>query len=321
MNQKAKVRIKRSHEGLFSNQPGLKLPDAPPHLIENSPLHLDARNPGIWKRDITQIIDALLQLSDLNLIRMKRQLQVLLQKFSDFIFKQSKMARIVVGNYKVISIANVILDLQRMFYKLVKLIEINIRKKLRGEVSYGRPFNIESIAFFGSETLNDDFYQIQKVMIFDSPADYLKKNFVVDARKEMPDVAFQHEASPVGLIELPRIYFKALHALMRPFPFPARIGIGHKGRFKDGIEYVKDSVMDDPVPDGCLMDMSQLGVADVEVGILAMPVFFVQQIAVKLKNIILQMPLKNLDIGFSPLALFELIPCFEDILGRDDPRK
>jgi hypothetical protein len=76
--------------------------------------------------------------------------------------------------------------------------------------------------------------------------------------------------------------------------------------------------MDDPIADGGFMDMSQFRIVDIKIDILAVPISFMDQFAMKSKEIISQMPLEKLDIGLAPFSSFEIVPRFEKIFYRDD---
>jgi hypothetical protein len=86
-------------------------------------------------------------------------------------------------------------------------------------------------------------------LIFDSAADDIQKDSVVDSRKELPDIALKRKAFTAGLKNLARVYAQLLHSPMSSFAFPARIRIGYKGRFKNRVKETKNRVMDDPIAD------------------------------------------------------------------------
>jgi hypothetical protein len=71
--------------------------------------------------------------------------------------------------------------------------------------------------------------------------------------------------------------------------------------------------MDDPIADGGFVDMPQFRIVDIKIDILAVSISFMDQIAMKLENIIPETPFKKLDIGFAPLASLEIVPRFEKI--------
>jgi len=97
------------------------------------------------------------------------------------------------------------------------------------------------------------------------------------------------------------------------FLFSARIRIGYKGRFKNRVKETKNRVMDDPIANSGFVDMPQLRIADIKIDVLAVPISFMDQIAMKLENIVPETSFKKLDISFAPLALLEIVPRFEKI--------
>lgn len=267
MNQKTHIRIKRPHERLFAYQPCLKLLNAIAQLSENSSADLDARNAGIRKRHITQVIDSLPELANLNFGWVKGQIKTSFQKISNFILKQSKIFIVMVKNNKIIRIAKIIFSLELVFYKLIKLVHINIGEKLGCKVSYRRAFNAGFLIGIGSKTFDDNFHQIHQITIFDSAADNFQKNLVINGRKELANVALESKTYPSGLKNFTRIYAKPLYSFMCSLIFSARIRIGNKGRFKNRVKETKNRVMDDPITDSGLMDMPQLWIMDIKIDI------------------------------------------------------
>ena len=293
VNQKTHIRIKRSHERFFRNQPRLKLPNTIMQLSENPSSHIGARNASVRKRDITQIVDPLPEFSNLNFIGMKGQIKTSFQKIGDFIFEYSKIFIVMVKNNKVVRITKIKFSFKLMLCKLIKFVHINIGKHLRCQIADRRTLDASFLVGVGSKTFNDNSDQVQNVPILDFAADNLQKDLVVDGRKELPDVAFEREAFSFGLKNFARVYAKLLYTLMGSFLFSARIRIGYKGRFKNRVKETKNCVMDDPIADDGFVDMPQFRIADIKIDILAVSVSFMDQIAMKL------------DIGFAPLAPLE----------------
>jgi len=201
-----------------------------------------------------------------------------------------------------------------MFGKLIQFVHVNIGKHLGCKITYRRALDAGFLIGVGRKTFNDDFYQIQNVPILNSAADYIQQNSVVDSREKLPDIALERKALSLGLENFPCVYAKLLHSLVGSLFFSARIRIGYKGRFKNRVKDTEYRVVDDSVADGRFVNMPQLRIANIKIDILAMPISFMHQIAMELKNIIAETPFKKLDIGFFPLSAFEIVPRLEKIL-------
>src|SRR3989304_6987625 len=61
---------------------------------------------------------------------------------------------------------------------------------------------------------------------------------------------------------------------MCALPHPTGVGVENKGTVKDGIQNAVYRVMDNPIPHSRLVDVSPLGVGEVESSIVSMPVGF-----------------------------------------------
>ena len=123
---------------------------------------------------------------------------------------------------------------------------------------------------------------------------------MINGRKELLDVTLERKTFSLSLKNFARIYAQPLYSLMCSFIFSARIRIGNKGRFKNRVKETKNRVMDDPIADGSFMDVPQLWIVNIKIDILTVSIPFMDQFAMKLKEVISQMPLEKLDIGLAP---------------------
>ena len=122
---------------------------------------------------------------------------------------------------------------------------------------------------------------------------------MINAVKKLLDVAFQNEAGLSAIAaHSPRHLSERSHALMVAEADPT----GKRGRnesfFKNRIQYGENRMVQYAVPNGCLMNVPLLRVADIKTFIRAMPVFLAFQIPMKLKNILFEISFKFHDIPF-----------------------
>ena len=103
---------------------------------------------------------------------------------------------------------------------------------------------------------------------------------------------------------------------MRSFSDAARKRVGYKARLENWIERLKNAVMQHAVAHRGFVYMSALRIGDEEAGIGAMLVSFVTQIAVQLKNMLLNFLLEIHYVYFISLIAFEYVPRRKQMLGR-----
>lgn len=90
--------------------------------------------------------------------------------------------------------------------------------------------------------------------------------------------------------------------------YSAGKGSRNKGRLKNRINYRKDSVMEQPIPNHSFVNMPLLGILNIEAFVGTMLVGFVFQFTMEPENVFFKVPLKSKDIGFISLVRTEFIP-------------
>jgi len=212
--------------------------------------------------------------------------------------------------YKIIRIADIIFRLEVMFNELVKFVHINVSKKLGGEIPYRRAFQ-PFVAEFRRKTAENNFYKPHRIWVFDSPIDNAEHYFMINGRKELPDITFEHEAFPMRLEHFLGKGRETLYTLVRSLADSCGIRIGDKGRLKDGINVFENRVMDDAISNFGFMNMAYLRIANIKTDILSVFVSFILKIAVEAKEIIFKSQFKLLNISLCALSLFKPIPRFQ----------
>lgn len=141
---------------------------------------------------------------------------------------------------------------------------------------------------------------------------------MINARKELPDVAFE---DPAGSRIVPAHFVsklpKPIQSPMRPLPDAAGVGIGDERPVKEGIEDSVDSVVQQPVADARLMDAPGFGVMDGKGLIAAVAVGTMAEVAMQLENAIHQPERELLDIAPVPFAPHKFPPRFQEVLDAD----
>lgn len=99
-----------------------------------------------------------------------------------------------------------------------------------------------------------------------------------------------------------------LNSLMASFSNSARERVGYKHVFKQWIKNAKDSMVDYPIPNYRLMNVSSLWVAYKKASITSMLVALIHELFMKLKDFLFKFIFKRHNIGSRTLTFFELVP-------------
>jgi len=94
----------------------------------------------VRKGDIPQKINAFTISPRLNFAGMKFEFESLAQEISYRLQKSPQLHRIISDDKKVVSIANIVFNMQIMLHKLVTFVHIHIGKKLAREIAYRQSF-------------------------------------------------------------------------------------------------------------------------------------------------------------------------------------
>ncbi len=148
-----------------------------------------------------------------------------------------------------------------MFHKLVKFVHINIREKLGGQIAE-RETNARLPR---TKTLNNLSEKPDNFLAGALTRQSTKQNFMVNVREKLPDVALQNPAGfGVVLAHFTTKRTESVYGFVRSFTDAAGIGIGDKSSVKERIKNAIDGVVKQTVADLGLVDVSRLGVGNVE---------------------------------------------------------
>ena len=143
-----------------------------------------------------------------------------------------------------------------------------------------------------------------------------KQNIVVNAIKELPYITLKCVAwLRAVLAHGAKHISEYLDAFVRTFTDAAREGIRDIGRFENRVQGGKHGMVQHSVTNARLINMSELRVLDVEVGIGPMFIALGLQITLKAEYIALKLLLKCEHVFLHPLTTFEFIPRTEERLG------
>ena len=182
-------------------------------------------------------------------------------------FRNQLFQRIYVfrHNDKIVRVADIIFYLQLLFHKLIKLIHVDIGKKLRCQITNRESFSNEKIGRFSGKTFNDFFHKPHRVGIFYFSTQKLDQNGMVNAIKKLSYVALER-------ISCPGIIFRSssehciqnTNALMCSFSNTTGKGMGYKSWFKNWVKDFENCMVQYSVPNRCLVNMSKLWVVNVK---------------------------------------------------------
>lgn len=216
----------------------------------------------------------------------------------------------MVNNHKIVSIAKIERNPQFVLHELVKLVHINVRKKLAGQVADRQT---------PGKAANNDVEKPNRFFVFYPFFQDVNQNIVIYRLKEFLNIALKRKARP-GIIPARSAQnsSQACHAPMRPLAQTAGVRIINKAPFKYGIQDGENGVVHEAVPNQSLMDMPLFRVVNVETMIRPVPVSAASEFTPELKNVFLQIVFKNRHILFAPFSFPEFCPGREQIFRRRD---
>lgn len=142
---------------------------------------------------------------------------------------------------------------------------------------------------------------------------------MINVCKELSDVAFQNPAC-AGVIfrNFAGESQETIKGFMRAFPFSARIRIMNEFLVEVRIQHAVDAVVEQPVSNGCFVDIARLGVVYLEGLIFAMLVYFIFQISMQGKYVVHQAEGELHDIFPFSFPAQEFLPRHEQVLDGYD---
>jgi hypothetical protein len=127
--------------------------------------------------------------------------------------------------------------------------------------------------------------------------------------KELPHIEFQGEnISRIFPAQLAAEFLEARDRPVRSLPDPAGIRIENETLVENLIQNPKNSMMQDSIANCCLVDSSQLWIANGECGIMGMFMGFVFQFVVQSEQIVFQIQFEFQHIRFFHLSATKLPP-------------
>ncbi len=263
----------------------------------------------VWKHHITEIVYAVVAFEYLYFVWVEIKLKFCFKKVLYFYNELLKVFSVSGYDDKIVGVSGIMLDLQLIFHKLIKLVHINIGEKLRGEVANRKSFLVEQVGITTRKTAYNFFRQPQSIQVLNFLSQNFRKNEVVYGIKKLFHIAFQNIAG-LSVVSRHLSYYLLCreHSFMIAFTDPTRKGMGYESGFKNGIEDVVNSVVQNSVSYYRFVDMSFLRVVDVKIGIWPVLISLAHQVSLKLKNVWLQFILKLQNVRLFAFANLKLLP-------------
>ena len=193
-----------------------------------------------------------------------------------------------------------------MLYESVEFVHVDVGEKLTREIAERQSFACRRIKTF------DNIPAEPKRIFVQILPENSEKNFVIDARKKFPYVAFQNQTLlRIVLAYLAGKHTEAVQGFMRTFIVPARERIGDELPVKVRVEHAIDRVVQQSVPHASLMNIPRLRVGNLEGGITTMAVRMVYKVAIECKNMIHEVERELLNVRLVALAVQEFPPCYK----------
>jgi len=313
----SEIRVERCHERPLGDSSGSVSLYLHCELREHPVARFGSDKSVLWKDDISEKVDTVVEFSDGDFFRVQLQRKPVVQETRDRLDQVFQICAIGCDDGKVVRIAGILFYLEIVFDKLVKLVHVGIREKLRGEIADRQSFAIKEGRLRRRETPNDLRDEAYRGIILDALSQNAEQDVMIDAIEELPDVAFQNEARGGAVPGYRmRFIFENLHALVSAETDTTREGGPNKGFLEHWVDHRYDCVMQHPIPHGCFVDVPLLGVVDVETVIWPVSVRSAHEIPMQLKNVLLKMILKPLHVILVSFVSLERVPRGKEIFER-----
>ncbi|MEI6528645.1 MAG: hypothetical protein WCO10_03180 [bacterium] len=136
-----------------------------------------------------------------------------------------------------------------------------------------------------------------------------QKNVVINGIKEFFHITFKRIAwHGVILTDPPEYFLYGFYSLMRTFVDSARKRTAYKTIFKQGIESVENSMVEDSISDCGFVDMPDFRVGDIKSFVRTVMIGSILEIMVKLDYVLFKFKLKFGHIRLARLAFFKFAP-------------
>ncbi len=212
-----------------------------------------------------------------------------------------------------------------MFNKLIKFIEIDVGKKLGGQIAnwysdFAGIFTLSlslSLSLVNARvTLDNCSQEPHRIWVFNLSTENLQQNCVVDALKEFLDVAFKNVARAVVVpARLAQHFLDRFYSSVRPSTQPARKRGRNKSWIENQIQNSEYGVMQNPIANRGLMNVARFRVANPKTSVGTVAISLPSQFSMELKNVFFQPTFKSHHVWPNPLVSLKNIPGQKQVCG------
>ncbi len=204
--------------------------------------------------------------------------------------------RFVLGKEeRIIHITQVSPAFQLPLDELIQLVQVAIGPELRGQVADGQapgptggqqvvagePDHLVFLREDPDTALQDTIYQPHRILIGNEPPQDAPEDGVIYAGEELAYITGEHIGIATGKVGA------AVQGPMGALAHPVGVGIVDETAFKDGLDDLAESVVDDPVTEGRGGDEAALGLVDVEAMVRARAIGLGEQFILELNQVVL----------------------------------
>lgn len=160
--------------------------------------------------------------------------------------------------------------------------------------------------------LNNLLHKRNCLLILDFPAKDAFQHLVIDRIKEFSHIAFQGVAlAGIILARHTKHVSDFFHALVSAFADTARIRISYERRLKYFVQHRKGCMVEHPISDDRFMYASDFWIVYPKSLVWPVPIRFILQIAVQIKNILLDVEFKLDNVRLIPFIRLKYLPSSE----------
>src|SRR3989344_2893044 len=205
-----------------------------------------------------------------------------------------------------------------MLHELVEFVHVYVDKELRREIPERQPTRRRLV---GLETADDFHDEGKDALVGDITTYDVVKNALIDGGEEFSDVAFEYPAG-AGVVarnfvrELP----EPIHRLVRALASAAGARVCNERAVEERGELAIQRMVEKPVTHCGFVDVAGLGVGYLERFVTAVLVCPLFQVAMECEDVVHQLVLELLHVCLFALPAYELTPCGEQVLHRDENR-
>lgn len=138
-------------------------------------------------------------LADRYFVRVEIEMQMFLEEGSNGYEERFEFLTTCRDDHEVICVSDVAFDLECVLDELIELVEVDVCKELRREITDGNAFSSEEVGVLCHEALDDLPEERDGFLILQASSKNVEENIVIDRTEKLMDVALEDEAGSCAI--------------------------------------------------------------------------------------------------------------------------